>query len=451
MKLLITLKQHTPLIHFQWNQSEVTLRASEVKPKLDRFLLTVLGNGNYEQGKKNVSLLWLVGKGHNEHYALDYKMSIRAKGLPQEYLIASGLNTRNLSNNSNVFIISQSPYFAQEKEYEKVVTVTGETKNLPPSQREREFVEDKWQEVSKKGLLWSELDIEFFSVNDEIIKFIKENIISFFVCTNFGTCSNKGFGSFSVSKIVGEKEEKSVEYESVLAEHFNFVYSKCISDTGNKFNKQLDLIFRIIKSDYQKLKAGVNLSDKYTKSILFCYAIEKMKGHPRWEKRFFKQTLNPDKSSGLRPLGKSKLLYTKPPIADEKGTMDWKKYDCQFIRAVLGLAEQYEFLLRDGEHRIKEKAKVKVKSSEIERFPSPLLFKVIDNKIFLVGNKIDRRILNQVFTFSYFKDKVVLKKEGKDLENSLNTPNTFDLENFIRYAMDSKQQHHVDLGYTKKK
>lgn len=37
-KLEVKLKQHTPLIHFQHDQEGATLRASEVKPKLDRYL-----------------------------------------------------------------------------------------------------------------------------------------------------------------------------------------------------------------------------------------------------------------------------------------------------------------------------------------------------------------------------------------------------------------------------
>ena len=38
-KLRFILKQHTPLIHFQHDQDGATLRATEVKPKLDRFLI----------------------------------------------------------------------------------------------------------------------------------------------------------------------------------------------------------------------------------------------------------------------------------------------------------------------------------------------------------------------------------------------------------------------------
>ena len=82
-KLTFKLKQHTPLIHFQHDQHGATLRATELKPKLDRFLLEKLGNGNYEQGieiakKKG----WLVAKG--EHPALDYKVRIFPTGLIEE-------------------------------------------------------------------------------------------------------------------------------------------------------------------------------------------------------------------------------------------------------------------------------------------------------------------------------------------------------------------------------
>ena len=40
-RLQVKLKQHTPLIHFQWNQKGATLRASELKPKLDKFIMTL--------------------------------------------------------------------------------------------------------------------------------------------------------------------------------------------------------------------------------------------------------------------------------------------------------------------------------------------------------------------------------------------------------------------------
>ena len=38
-KMIVELKQQTPILHFQPDESGATLRASEVKPKLDRFLI----------------------------------------------------------------------------------------------------------------------------------------------------------------------------------------------------------------------------------------------------------------------------------------------------------------------------------------------------------------------------------------------------------------------------
>ena len=56
-RLEFTLKQHTPLIHFQQDQEGATLRATEVKPKLDRFIIERLGNGNYDEGlKKSIKI-----------------------------------------------------------------------------------------------------------------------------------------------------------------------------------------------------------------------------------------------------------------------------------------------------------------------------------------------------------------------------------------------------------
>lgn len=53
-RLQVKLKQHTPLIHFQWQQEGATLRASEVKPKLDRFIISLLGDGEYNRGKNKL-------------------------------------------------------------------------------------------------------------------------------------------------------------------------------------------------------------------------------------------------------------------------------------------------------------------------------------------------------------------------------------------------------------
>ena len=46
MKFSILLKQHTPILHFQWPQKGATLRASDLKPRLDRYIRKMFYNGD---------------------------------------------------------------------------------------------------------------------------------------------------------------------------------------------------------------------------------------------------------------------------------------------------------------------------------------------------------------------------------------------------------------------
>ena len=85
-QLNFTLKQHTPIIHFQHDQDGATLRATEVKPKLDRFIIEQLGkesdasltdsNEIYLKGKEVANQNgWLIDK---DKGALNYKMRIES-------------------------------------------------------------------------------------------------------------------------------------------------------------------------------------------------------------------------------------------------------------------------------------------------------------------------------------------------------------------------------------
>ena len=77
--LKFTLKQHTPLIHFQHDQAGATLRASEVKPKLDRFIIDAYGlavNGKPKEEYKK----YFIGEGKN-NMVLDYQMRIESENI----------------------------------------------------------------------------------------------------------------------------------------------------------------------------------------------------------------------------------------------------------------------------------------------------------------------------------------------------------------------------------
>ncbi|MEG1106971.1 MAG: hypothetical protein RSE20_09570, partial [Eubacterium sp.] len=72
-KKVIHLTQITPLIHFQSEEPGACLRASEVKPKLDRFIIN-------ELKRSNVKIIpsFYIDEANSE--ALDYKMRFRVCG-----------------------------------------------------------------------------------------------------------------------------------------------------------------------------------------------------------------------------------------------------------------------------------------------------------------------------------------------------------------------------------
>lgn len=139
-KIEFTLKQHTPIIHFQSEQTGSTLRATELKPKLDKFLL-----------KRIDDLPCKINA--NGHKSLDYKVKIQ----------------QNLSNPTSVNQ-RESLYFGN----------MGDGK------------EKKYKQYPNK------FKIEFFSYEFKICETIKQHFEAFLANTNFGTRQSKGYGGFYV-------------------------------------------------------------------------------------------------------------------------------------------------------------------------------------------------------------------------------------------------------------
>lgn len=398
--LKVVLNQHTPLIHFQHGQHGATLRASEVKPQLDKYILAKLGLENY----KALCI--------DDCLSLDYKMKVivPAEEKPIEYLIASGYIGNSVKKKpKNVIVLSNTPFFAQEnvnvssnKNSKAVICKSGDKKY-----REYEFQDDNWELIEKKGLKWQsgKIEIHIVSFKSGVVEIIDEHICSFFAVTNFGSRSDKGFGSFTVDKKVTniDKPSKIDSFDEMLSKGYDFVYKKEIKkrvEQGEFSDPDLmQKIFETIKKDYQILKSGFNFYE-YKKSLLFCYAVEKMNGNPRWEKRRMKQIIKTALGNSLSLKSKlpNSVIYRANP--DKQGWLDPMKFNYLFLRAMLGLAERYEFLTTDNSKKIV----VKIESNEkdqIERFKSPIFFKVINNVLYMAGNEINEDIFDKEFKFSY--------------------------------------------------
>lgn len=409
MKILeVILKQHTPLIHFQHTQYGATLRASEVKPKLDRFLLSRLG------GEKKES--WLL-RTSSILPALDYKIRIQPCEKKSEYLVASYLNRyeKDYLKNEDIRFIGISPYFAQEKQNKEIINGNISLDDLICTGI---IFKNKRNDPEKNNSLRSveNLIVTISSFKKDLVEFIAEQIQTFFLIENFGSRQNKGFGCFEVKfiKLMGSDRKYVLEpNEDILASNFQFCYKKTMP------KKSLSNIFKTITDDYKLLKSGKNDSE-CLKSKLMLYGKDKKM---RWEKKFLKENIDNVFQKNENSKYELFSLHKKntPIKQDEHFT---------YLRALLGTANQYEFLLKNPPAP-KKKMLVSVKGVDgVERFKSPIMFKVLEENIYMVGNNMPEEIFNKEF---YFEVTVEgdSSYENVKIEKTLKTPESFNLIDFM--------------------
>lgn len=352
-KVEFTLKQHTPMIHFQSDQSGATLRASELKPKFDRFLKKYVFDGIIPSKYKIAS----------DKEAIDYKVNISTASNSKHILTYKTYIGKKDRGNPSLKVGS---YFGNEKAL----------------------------------LVKDEIMVSFLSLNkynEEIIALIKKYFIDFINITNFGTRQNKGFGSFEVVKEGNEKVENNITKS--LLKYYPTIYKASSNDTLQK-----------IMTDYQFLKSGTS-NPQYKKSLLFEYMCD---SKVRWEKRMIKEYMKKD-----YPRVFSNLKFEKQPA----GCNNEKNFDYKYIRGLLGITEQIEFLKSN-----KDKITIQIRStSGIERFKSPITFKVIDKNIYIIATN-DIAIKGKKFKFSIKGEKGILNEE-------IEIPKEFDMFKFLDFAM----------------
>ncbi|MBQ8000283.1 MAG: hypothetical protein IJ298_03590 [Ruminococcus sp.] len=210
-----TLKAQTPILHFQYSQHGATLRATEVKPKLDSFIQS--------RAKDRIKPEWYIKEGES---ALNYKLRLEAVG-KQEDITPPGDNKE--------YDIYYGNMSSKEKKDKAVI----------------------------KHLIKGDVRMTVLCTIPELSQIIDEFIAEFFAVTNFGTMQNKGFGSY----IVSEKEkwyndEKNI-YEALMRSSGSFV---CYYFYPAKPDKT----FKAIKTVCSLIKSGINHGG-YMRSLLFMY------------------------------------------------------------------------------------------------------------------------------------------------------------------------------------
>ena len=408
-KLEIKLKQHTPLIHFQHDQEGGTLRASEVKPKLDRFLLKWLSDhasddenksvqaeaikenkefekmDAYEKGKSIAKRKgWLKGKG--EHPALDYRMK---------------------------FIISETPAIFNNNEVQKdrqgnaqtAIRKDGRTiKKLKPYPlffaNLNADIDDP-SEYKCFSMLNKPFKMELFSLNNDLIKYIGEDNKNlwplFFQYTNFGTRQSKGFGSFYI-------DEDDVLFSDI--EELRYRFSVDIRSDNKKW---IDL-FDSIDLFYKSLRSGINIcwGDKfYMKPAIFQYA--KSKGYD-WDKKLIKQYF----FDGGKPDNSSKFLFKD--LLGLSSEENWMSYSTSISKV---------FSEKDNSNE-----------SVIRRFQSPIIIKPVLREgyfdVFIDSYPDSNKTLKNSFCNKIFH---IESKKHKEKKLPLKTFPDFDIDDFLEFAL----------------
>ncbi len=447
-KLEFTLRQHTPLIHFQWEQAGATIRPPELKSKLDKWILQRktncygLSDELLKIAKMDETITpWIKGTRKKDHPALDYKVTINSYG---ENSFINEINPSPTTNRNGHPVLNNNDYpqyFGNQMKY------TGNIND----QRE-EFLTGK--KKVKRFSYYPIVEIILNSVHESLLKCIEEEFPLFLLHTNFGTRQSKGFGCFYLDKsdkiFPNEKDGKTDE--DFFMKSFDYCFD--IKAEGNNDHEIVKDLFTQIDLFYKTIRSGISPNDKfsmYFKSLMWLYAKSM---DLQWEKKSIKQeyfsTYEADqKSNHLEnntPLQwKSKKMVEMPPATPET-----KAKETNLLwRDLLGLSSEQQW----GSYSANIK-KTSINKDPSTRFKSPLLFKPlrtglhsyrvffeIPNYIkdaFLTGDRdvSEAKILGEWFS--------IIKDGNNRLE--LPYPDSFDFDKFFKVAFSTNPNSYVKNG-----
>ena len=404
------LQQITPMIHFQWEQEGATLRATEVKPKLDRFIVEWCQSKGIEIPQE-----WYIDQ--KQKPALKYKMRIEAKGKQQ---------------NDSHCVVKDGKCIGE-------YFTTGQKVN--------------------KSSFFTAVELHILCFCPELMEKIKECFPVFLVCNNFGFRQNKGFGSFwfqgNEYKYEDQLKRLIITMQKDGERHDRFQVYKL--DMGAKTGiqtKDEDMLNQI-RNFYQEMKSGINFNGYY-KSVLMKKYMLAEKGIGNEKKRMKCEMIHSgqyelNSSAGSDEYDRRKKRYTKVRLGKEC-TEDNVIGNTRYVRGVLGFAGHYEFpkTLKTGTSECGLfSVKIfndKENESKIKRFSSPVYFKpFIDENgncavyIFLFGERLKKvQDKNLLFQFSDKEQQTVSKGTGNRMEPfylKLPTSKEFDLYEFFKFLL----------------
>ena len=351
------LVQHTPLIHFQHSEPHACLRATEVKPKLDRFLIEQLeeddrfGDGRWKK--------WFVGDGSQQSF--DYMMRITPNSEQVE-------RTQSIER-----AIARAEHRPPNTNLHEI------HKNYFGNMASGNNIQDTIRETFKESLLYKDgLTLTIRCFIPELLTLIDEHIRGFFMMHNFGTRQRKGFGSFTVDISTEPNAPKGFDLVGKYCPNAYY----CKLDGNVNADALLDAVW--VLSAF--LRSGFNRGEgNYVRGFVFRYFQREFFGLAN-DKAFVKQKVlrnvynEATRGEHLHPYGNN-VRY-------------------RYVRGLLGTNENSRFCRAPrGETREDRTVhNIYIHSAEgVERFPSPLLFKPIGKFVFILPQKMPDEIFGSEF------------------------------------------------------
>ncbi len=396
-KLELKLEAQSPMIHFQARETGATLRASEVKPKLDRFLIEKLKAQDldlyHEELEKSILLArgdsrtkqdcvpgyFLPDASAKEFRAMNYRMQIFCPEPPTIIVI-----------HNNPALKKNNPGYRNAPDYPIYYGNSG----------------IKEAEKQRLGII-SNPTVMIHCFVPGLRKLIADYIEEFFFVTNFGTMQSKGFGSF----VPEGSESTPIQMKEWLTEKTGTdICLKMDIPTGQRWGAyDYSNHFQWIERFCRLMKSGVNL-----------------KGKPDYDHSFLFEYMHGKYGSGLG-IGNEKAWMKEKGISPNVSTrgiappMSVPDQPPRYVRALLGAAGSISYQKSE-----RGRMKVKISSQELSRVPSPLFFKIVGNSIYIASFPIDPDVYGKSFTFSGFCLAVLPTPNTEELGGA------FDMARFLR-------------------
>jgi hypothetical protein len=396
------LHQHTPILHFQYQEVGATLRPSELKPKLDRFLIASWTQSHDNEAKKRSEVMRTQGytkylaskKTSNEVPALDYSLSVLSSETSPDMKPIEG---------------SYPMYFGN---------LGAQKKHL----------------IYEKAVL-----LEVKSTNAELVEEIHQLLPNFLLWNNFGTRQSKGFGSYFLPTWDENRAGEKPRF------YFDLVFDN-EQDIHRLVFERIDLFYRTLRSGINRYGGG-NRHLLYFKSLLWKYLKEQH--GVQWDKKTVKQTLLSDVERREKSKWEEML---KLKVEAQDGPLFFNPTDTQgapkaLWRDVFGLSTEQSWKSVGDT--------LKTQHKDIARLRSPIHFKPLRTSarsfrvFFDVPPHIrasfkngqgsaESEILGKTFELSFAKNR-----------RSVNLPFTssFDFDAFFEFAFQVNLKTHVAQGF----